>query len=73
MKHWPFVVVDKDGSPYIQVDYMGDEKQFSPQEVSAMVLVKMKETAETKLNKTVKKAVITYVKIDLEPTLGSLC
>lgn len=59
MTHWPFTVVDKDGSPFIQVQYLGEEKVFSPQEISAMVLSKMKEISEAKLGKTVKKAVVT--------------
>jgi L1 cell adhesion molecule like protein len=61
MTHWPFYVVEKDGSPFIKVDYLGEEKTFSPQEISSMVLSKMKDIAEAKLGKTVKKAVITYV------------
>ena len=56
---WPFEVIDKDGAPFIQVEYLGEQKQFSPQEISAMVLSKLKETAEAKLGKEVKKAVIT--------------
>jgi len=59
MVHWPFAVIEKDGNPFIQVDYLGETKTFSPQEISAMVLTKLKETAETKLGKEVKKAVIT--------------
>ncbi|EFI28449.1 heat shock protein [Coprinopsis cinerea okayama7 len=59
MTHWPFEVVEKDGSPLIKVDYLGEEKQFSPQEISAMVLTKMREVAEAKLGKEVKKAVVT--------------
>ncbi|RKP36262.1 heat shock 70 kDa protein 2 [Dimargaris cristalligena] len=59
MKHWPFTVVDKDGQPSIQVNFQGEEKHFSPQEISAMVLVKMKETAEAKIGKKVGKAVVT--------------
>ncbi|WAQ84999.1 hypothetical protein PtA15_5A572 [Puccinia triticina] len=59
MVHWPFTVIEKDGNPFIQVDYLGETKTFSPQEISAMVLAKLKETAETKLGKEVKKAVIT--------------
>jgi len=59
MKHWPFTVINKDGKPYIQVDYKGENKTFSPEEISSMVLVKMKETAEAYLGKTVKNAVIT--------------
>ncbi|KAJ7285673.1 heat shock protein 70 family [Mycena rebaudengoi] len=59
MTHWPFEVVEKDGSPMIKVQYLGDEKTFSPQEISSMVLTKMKEICEAKLGKTVKKAVVT--------------
>jgi len=59
MVHWPFTVIGKDGSPYVQVDYLGDQKTFSPQEISSMVLGKMKEISEAKLGKTVKKAVVT--------------
>ncbi|KAF5849820.1 hypothetical protein GGP41_005277 [Bipolaris sorokiniana] len=59
IKSWPFKVVDQNGSPIVEVEYLGEKKQFSPQEISAMVLVKMKEVAETKLGKKVEKAVIT--------------
>lgn len=61
MVHWPFTVVEKDGSPLIQVNYLGEDKTFSPQEISSMVLTKMKEISEAKLGKTVQKAVVTYV------------
>ncbi|WFD16132.1 Heat shock protein ssb1 [Malassezia arunalokei] len=59
MQSWPFTVVDKDGSPVIEVEYLGDKKQFAPQEISSMVLLKMKEVAEAKIGKEVKKAVVT--------------
>ena len=59
MAHWPFTVVEKDGSPFIKVEYLGEEKTFSPQEISSMVLMKMKEISEAKLGKEVKKAVVT--------------
>ena len=59
MTHWPFEVIDNDGSPLIKVSYLGEEKTFTPQEISAMVLSKMKEISEAKLGKTVKKAVVT--------------
>ena len=59
MKHWPFKVISDGGKPKIQVDYKGESKMFFPEEISAMVLVKMKETAEAFLGKTVKDAVVT--------------
>jgi L1 cell adhesion molecule like protein len=60
MKHWPFKVICKgDDKPVIQVQYKGETKQFLPEEISSMVLTKMKETAESYLGKTVAKAVIT--------------
>jgi len=60
MKHWPFKVIPKEGDkPYIQVKYKGEMKIFAPEEISSMVLIKMKETAEAFLGKTVKDAVVT--------------
>jgi len=60
MKHWPFKVVSKgDDKPIIVVQFKGEEKQFLPEEISSMVLVKMKETAENYLGKKVGKAVVT--------------
>ena len=47
------------GKPNIQVDYKGEIKSFLPEEISAMVLLKMKETAEAYLRKPVKNAVVT--------------
>jgi len=59
MKHWPFKVVGKSNQPHIQVTYKGEEKIFSPEEISSMILIKMKEIAEAYLGKEVKNAVIT--------------
>ncbi|AMD22827.1 HHR058Cp [Eremothecium sinecaudum] len=59
MKTWPFKVIDANGSPVIEVEYLGETKTFSPQEISAMVLTKMKEIAEAKIGQKVEKAVIT--------------
>jgi L1 cell adhesion molecule like protein len=60
MKHWPFKVeADKDDKPHIVVQYKGESKKFLPEEVSSMVLIKMKETAEGYLGKKVIKAVVT--------------
>ena len=59
LKHFPFKVVDKGGKPNIQVEYKGETKVFTPEEISSMVLGKMKETAEGYLGGTVKDAVVT--------------
>jgi len=59
MKHWPFTVVDHATKPKLQVEYQNETKQFTPEEVSSMVLTKMKETAEAYLGSDVKDAVIT--------------
>jgi heat shock protein 5 len=59
MKHWPFKVVSKDGKPQIKVEIKGESKTFSPEEISAMVLGKMKDIAEAYLGEPVTHAVIT--------------
>lgn len=59
MKHWPFEVISVEGKPKIQVEYKGETKNFFPEEISSMVLTKMKETAEAYLGKTVTNAVVT--------------
>ncbi|KAF3819047.1 hypothetical protein GH733_013197 [Mirounga leonina] len=59
MKHWPFMVVNDAGRPKVQVEYKGETKSFYPEEVSSMVLTKMKEIAEAYLGKTVSNAVVT--------------
>ncbi|KAJ5675871.1 Hsp70 chaperone (HscA) [Penicillium macrosclerotiorum] len=59
VESWPFKVVDQGTSPAVEVEYLGETKTFTPQEISSMVLMKMKEVAETKLGKKVEKAVIT--------------
>jgi L1 cell adhesion molecule like protein len=60
MKHWPFKVLPKEGSkPHVQVLFKGEQKTFSPEEISAMVLLKMKEIAESYLGTEVTQAVIT--------------
>ena len=43
MKHWPFKVSNRGGKPMIQVEHKGEQKSFSPEEISSMVLTKMKE------------------------------
>ena len=59
IKHWPFKVVNDGGKPKIQVEFKGEVKKFAPEEISSMVLTKMKETAEAYLGGRVKDAVIT--------------
>ncbi|KAI9504757.1 hsp71-like protein [Coemansia spiralis] len=59
MKHWPFKVISKEGKPVIQVEFKGESKTFTPEEVSSMVLIKMRETAEAFLGESIKDAVIT--------------
>ncbi|EGV66327.1 Heat shock protein ssb1 [Yamadazyma tenuis] len=59
IKSWPFTVLSDNGNPVIEVDYLGEKKTFSPQEISSMVLTKMKEIAEAKIGKKVEKAVVT--------------
>lgn len=60
IKHFSYKVINKDGDkPFAQVQYKGDTKDFSPEEISAMILTKMKDVAESYLGKEVKSAVIT--------------
>merc|ERR1712134_235786 len=59
MKHWPFTVTNAGGKPRLAVEYKAENKSFTPEEISAMVLVKMKETAESYLGQEVKDAVVT--------------
>jgi heat shock protein 5 len=59
MKHFPYTVLAKDGKPVVEVEVNGSNKQFTPEEVSAMILGKMKEVAESYLGKKVTHAVVT--------------
>ncbi|GAQ42284.1 ATPase with role in protein import into the ER [Aspergillus tubingensis] len=58
-KHFPYKVVNKDGKPHVKVDVNQSPKTLTPEEVSAMVLGKMKEIAEGYLGKKVTHAVVT--------------
>merc|ERR1712133_124713 len=58
-KHWPFNVEDANGLPKLKVEYQNEWKTFTPEEISSMVLSKMKETAEAYLGSEIKDAVVT--------------
>jgi L1 cell adhesion molecule like protein len=59
MKHWPFKVINQGGKPSIEVEFKGETKRFRPEEISSMVLTKMKETAEAFMGHKVTDCVIT--------------
>jgi heat shock protein 1/8 len=59
MKHFSFNVVDHKNKPKISVRYKNENKEYTPEEISAMILTKMKETAEAYLGQPVKNAVVT--------------
>ena len=59
MKHFPFKVIEKAGKPVVNVEFKGETKSFTPEEISSMVLTKMRETAESYLGGTVNNAVVT--------------
>ncbi|KAM9853184.1 heat shock protein family A (Hsp70) member 8b isoform 2-T2 [Aulostomus maculatus] len=59
IKHWPFTVINEGSRPKVQVEYHGEPKSFFPEEISSMVLLKMKEIAEAFTGKTVTDAVVT--------------
>lgn len=58
-KLFPFELIEKQGKPMVRVTVKGEERVFSPEELSAMVLSYLKEQAERYLGQTVKNAVIT--------------
>jgi heat shock protein 1/8 len=59
MKHFSYDIVNKNNKPIIEVEYKNERKQFTPEEISSMILYKMKEIAESYLGETVTDAVIT--------------
>ena len=58
-RHWPYEVVDKSGRPNVRVEHMGATKTFAPEEISSMVIAKMKKTAESCLGVSVCDAVVS--------------
>lgn len=59
IKHLPYKIVDKDDRPIVEVEFNGEQKEFTAEEVSAMILGKMKSIAEDYLGKKVTHAVVT--------------
>lgn len=59
MKQWPFKVIEVDSRPKLEVTFKNETKKFAPEEISSMVLGKMKQIAEDYLNQKVTNAVIT--------------
>jgi len=59
LKRLPYKVVNQDNRPYVEVTFKGEKKLFSPEEISAMILSKMKQIAEDYLGRPVKNAVVT--------------
>lgn len=60
MKHWPFTVINDNTRPKVKVEYKGETKTFYPEEISSMVLVKMKEIAEAYLGKVINSVAFIY-------------
>ena len=58
-KYVPYKIISKSGKPYVSIETTAGKKELSPEEISAMILVKMKEVAENFLGKEVKYAVVT--------------
>ncbi|KIJ44013.1 hypothetical protein M422DRAFT_67675 [Sphaerobolus stellatus SS14] len=67
IKHFPFKVINKGSKPVITVEYRGETKEFTPEEISSMILLKMKETAEAYLGTTVNNAVVTEPNRSINP------
>ncbi|KAG8707106.1 ATPase with role in protein import into the ER [Ceratobasidium sp. 395] len=58
-RHWPFKIIDNHGHPAFEVEFQGKTKIFTPQEISAMILSRLKETAQAYLGHPVTHAVVT--------------
>jgi len=59
LKHFPFSVIEKNKKPVIEVTFKNEKKTYYPEEISSMVLIKMKEIAESYIGEDVTEAVIT--------------
>ncbi|ORX43253.1 the 70-Kda heat shock cognate protein from rattus Norvegicus in post-Atp hydrolysis state [Piromyces finnis] len=59
LKYWPFKVIERHGKPYIQVEYGGETNEFIPEQISAMILSKLKDNAQDYLGEEIKDVVIT--------------
>ncbi len=59
IQSFPFIVISKDDKPIIEINHKGEKKTFQPEEISSMVLTKMKEIAEAYIGEKVTEAVIT--------------
>jgi heat shock protein 5 len=59
MKLWPFKITNKNSKPHVNIAVGSERKEFAPEEISAMVLTKMKEIAESYLGYEIKHAVVT--------------
>ncbi|XP_013194820.2 heat shock protein 68-like [Amyelois transitella] len=59
LRHWPYKVANENGKPVITVEYKDEKKKFAPEEISGMILSKMKQSAEAYLGCEVDSAVIT--------------
>jgi len=58
-KLYPYTILERDGKPFVEVLWKGEKKVFSPEEISAMILSRMKEVAEAFLGRKVQNAVVT--------------
>ena len=59
MKHWPFTIIYDGGKPKVLVEYRDERRSFAPEEISSMILSKMKTIAEARLGTKISEAVIT--------------
>ncbi|XP_046856692.1 heat shock cognate 71 kDa protein-like [Xenia sp. Carnegie-2017] len=77
MKHWPYTVINDGSRPKVEVEYKGEKKRFFPEEISSMVLTKLKETAEAYLGQKATKdagviAGLNVLRIINEPTAAAI-